>query len=87
MFDLMFSVPDFSLARAHLFIRPNNRLAWNYVDLDTTLLSFERPSLSGGFSHGRSSPPHLENSIATHNVFFSIKRTRAHGGCLGAKSR
>jgi hypothetical protein len=31
---------------------------------------------------------HLENSIAVDiNVFFSIKRTRAHGGCLGAESR
>jgi hypothetical protein len=30
---------------------------------------------------------HLENSIAATHVFFSIKRTRAHGGCLGAESR
>ena len=30
---------------------------------------------------------HLENSIATFSVFFTIKRLRAHGGCLGAKSR
>jgi hypothetical protein len=30
---------------------------------------------------------HLENSIAAYNVFFTIKRRRAHGGCLGAKSR
>ena len=30
---------------------------------------------------------HLENSIAAIHVFFLIKRIRAHGGCLGAKSR
>ena len=30
---------------------------------------------------------HLENSIAVTSEFFSIKRIRAHGGCLGAKSR
>jgi hypothetical protein len=43
-------------------------------------LSFERPS-TGRFC------AHLENSIAATRVFFLIKRTRAHGGCLGAKSR
>src|SRR6266550_876977 len=52
-----------------------------------SLLSFERPSSMGGFLLGARARSHLENSIATHNVFFSIKRTRAHGGCLGAKSR
>jgi hypothetical protein len=30
---------------------------------------------------------HLENSIAVTSEFFMIKRIRAHGGCLGAKSR
>ena len=30
---------------------------------------------------------HLENSIAVTSEFFTIKRLRAHGGCLGAKSR
>ena len=30
---------------------------------------------------------HLENSIAVTSEFFTIKRIRAHGGCLGAKSR
>src|SRR4051794_28869018 len=28
---------------------------------------------------------HLENSIAAIYEFFTIKRLRAHGGCLGAK--
>src|SRR5262245_10228463 len=45
-----------------------------------TLLSFERPLLAAVYAH-------LENSIAATHVFFSIKRTRAHGGCLGAESR
>src|SRR6185312_3990956 len=45
-----------------------------------TLLSFERPLHSAVYTH-------LENSIAATHVFFSIKRTRAHGGCLGAESR
>ncbi len=42
-----------------------------------------------GFSFGRTlgAGAHLENSIAAYNVFFTIKRLRAHGGCLGAKSR
>ena len=30
---------------------------------------------------------HLENSIAVTSEFFLIKRIRAHGECLGAKSR
>ena len=30
---------------------------------------------------------HLENSIAVTSEFFTIKRLRAYGGCLGAKSR
>jgi hypothetical protein len=68
--------------------RPVTRLAWNYVDLDvTTLLSFERPPLEAVTSHAGASGAHLENSIVATHVFFSIKRTRAHGGCLGAKSR
>ena len=54
----------------------------------TTLLSFERPRLGAVFSFGRTNAgAHLENSIAAYNVFFTIKRRRAHGGCLGAKSR
>jgi hypothetical protein len=57
------------------------------VDLDvSTLLSFERPALAPVLSVGRK-PVHLENSIAATHVFFLIKRTRAHGGCLGAESR
>ena len=60
----------------------------NYVDLDvTTLLSFERPPLEGGLLSFWRAGVHLENSIVATHVFFSIKRTRAHGGCLGAKSR
>ena len=51
-----------------------------------TLLSFERPALPA-FQLGAIGRVHLENSIAATHVFFSIKRTRAHGGCLGAKSR
>jgi hypothetical protein len=51
-------------------------------------LSFERPPACGWFLDcGRPARAHLENSIAVVDVFFSIKRTRAHGGCLGAKSR
>jgi len=77
-------------------------LAWNYVDLDArqlpssriavarplraTLLSFERPPHVGWLLCGRVRA-HLENSIAANMVFFLIKRIRAHGGCLGAKSR
>ena len=63
-------------------------LAWNYVDLDraATLLSFERPLLCGGLL-ADAVRAHLENSIAANMVFFLIKRIRAHGGCLGAKSR
>src|SRR5262245_27608851 len=53
-----------------------------------TLLSFERPAHRAGFSRRRpAGRAHLENSIVeTHRVLL-IKRTRAHGGCLGAESR
>ena len=53
------------------------------------LLSFERPAVERLLSFGRTfgAGVHLENSIAAYNVFFTIKRLRAHGGCLGAKSR
>ncbi len=62
------------------------------VDLDVTLLSFERlHPLLAGVSSVRLfcgvCRVHLENSIATYMVFFLIKRIRAHGGCLGAKRR
>jgi hypothetical protein len=43
-------------------------------------LSFERALRAAVYAH-------LENSIVATHVFFSIKRTRAHGGCLGAESR
>jgi hypothetical protein len=49
-------------------------------------LSFERPLLCGGLL-ADAVRAHLENSIAANMVFFLIKRIRAHGGCLGAKSR
>ena len=51
-----------------------------------TLLSFERPALPA-FQLGANGRVHLENSIAATTVFFMIKRLRAHGGCLGARSR
>jgi hypothetical protein len=51
------------------------------------LLSFERPRLERPFGGRTSAGADLENSIAAYNVFFTIKRRRAHGGCLGAKSR
>ena len=51
-----------------------------------TLLSFERPALPA-FQLGAIGRVHLENSIAATTVFFMIKRLRAHGGCLGARSR
>ena len=51
-----------------------------------TLLSFERPALPA-FQLGAIRRVHLENSIAATTVFFMIKRLRAHGGCLGARSR
>jgi hypothetical protein len=68
------------------------RFAWNNVDLDVavrTLLSFERPCprRGGSLLGGPPARVHLENSIVATHVFFLIKRTRAHGGCLGAKSR
>jgi hypothetical protein len=68
-----------------------SELAWKNVDLDVhTLLSFERPAskpallLACDFD---ALALHLENSIAATTVFFTIKRLRAHGGCLGARSR
>jgi len=63
--------------------------ACSCVRSGSALLSFERPASSSVFSFGRTlgAGAHLENSIAAYNVFFTIKRLRAHGGCLGAKSR
>ena len=52
-----------------------------------TLLSFERPRRNAWFFYVGVAPVHLENSIVALHVFFSIKRTRAYGGCLGAESR
>src|SRR5207344_2522261 len=60
-----------------------------------SLLSFERPghavvadSRARCFSWGEpNARAHLENSIVAKCEFFTIKRLRAHGGCLGAKSR
>ena len=40
-----------------------------------------------GLGWGGLTAVHLENSIAVESEFFTIKRLRAHGGCLGAKSR
>jgi hypothetical protein len=45
-------------------VRPVFELAWNYVDLDDTLLSFERPPSRRFISAGRvRARVHLENSI------------------------
>src|SRR4029079_19421092 len=57
-----------------------------------TLLSFEgsaaRVAGPAAFSWGvLRARAYLENSIATSTCSFRIKRIRAHGGCLGAKSR
>src|SRR6266700_2621802 len=54
-----------------------------------SLLSFERPASVRRRSRVGRAPSrvHLENSIAVTSEFFTIKRLRAHGGCLGAKSR
>jgi hypothetical protein len=50
-------------------------------------LSFERPAAGRNLIVADRVRAHLENSIAVTSEFFSIKRIRAHGGCLGAKSR
>ena len=50
-----------------------------------TLLSFEGLGvLNRALGSARAD---LENSIVVSSEFFTIKRLRAHGGCLGAKSR
>ena len=58
-------------------------------------MSFERPAAHVASSDVRPASrvgragarAHLENSIVANDEFFTIKRLRAHGGCLGAKSR
>ena len=46
-----------------------------------------RDRLQAAFRNVGASPVYLENSIAVTSEFFMIKRIRANGGCLGAKSR
>ena len=67
--------------------RPSSGSPRTNVDLERrALLSFERPPPRRLFVAG-ATRAYLENSIATDTVFFMIKRIRAYGGCLGARSR
>ena len=76
------------LVSVHDLARLDQRRPRRIALSNVSLLSFERPALAGVLVLGElSARAHLENSIAAIYEFFTIKRLRAHGGCLGAKSR
>jgi|SRR5689334_18591076 hypothetical protein len=97
------SVPYEGHAWKNVDARPSGSISSPCGARAVTLFSFERPArhaLLAGVpaaipgrrvdaryleGHG---PAHLENCIVESGVLYQeIKRTRAHGGCLGTKSR